>query len=69
MTVRGPPGPPGPPGRGWLDTSFAPGGSCGCNETLLRLYVQVRVRMMMMMMVVMMVMMVTIIMFRTSILN
>ena len=68
MTVRGPPGPPGPPGRGWLDTSFAPGGSCGCNETLLRLYVQVRVVMMMMVMV-MMVMMVTIIMFRTSILN
>ena len=65
MTVRGPPGPPGPPGRGWLDTSFAPGGSCGCNETLLRLYVQVRVVMMMMVMV----MMVTIIMFRTSILN
>ena len=47
MTVRGPPGPPGPPGRGWLDTSFAPGGSCGCNETLLRLYVQVRVVMVM----------------------
>ena len=68
MTVRGPPGPPGPPGRGWLDTSFAPGGSCGCNETLLRLYVQVRVVMMMMVMV-MMVMMVTIIMFRTSTLN
>ena len=68
MTVRGPPGPPGPPGRGWLDTSFAPGGSCGCNETLLRLYVQVRVVMMMMVMM-MMVMMVTIIMFRTSILN
>ena len=62
MTVRGPPGPPGPPGRGWLDTSFAPGGSCGCNETLLRLYVQVRV-------VMKMIMVVTIIMFRTSILN
>ena len=40
MTVRGPPGPPGPPGRGWLDTSFAPSGSCGCNESLLRLYVK-----------------------------
>ena len=40
MTVRGPPGPPGPPGRGWLDTSFATSSSCGCNESLLRLYVK-----------------------------
>ena len=66
MTVRGPPGPPGPPGRGWLDTSFAPGGSCGCNETLLRLYVQVTL---MMMVMIMMMMIIMIIMFRTSILN
>ena len=41
MTVRGPPGPPGPPGRGWLDTSFSSSSSsCGCNESLLRLYVK-----------------------------
>ena len=40
MTVRGPPGPPGSPGLGWLDTSFSPSGSCGCNESLLRLYVK-----------------------------
>ena len=40
MTVRGPPGPPGPPGMGWLDTSPATAGSCGCNQSLLRLYVQ-----------------------------
>ena len=40
MTVRGPPGPPGSPGLGWLDSSFSPSGSCGCNESLLRLYVK-----------------------------
>ena len=40
MTVRGPPGPTGSPGLGWLDTSFSPSGSCGCNESLLRLYVK-----------------------------
>ena len=40
MTVRGPPGPPGPPGRGWLDTALPPTTSCGCNQSLLRLYVQ-----------------------------
>ena len=40
MTVRGPPGPPGPPGRGWLDTTLPSSTSCGCNQSLLRLYVQ-----------------------------
>lgn len=45
MTVRGPPGPPGPPGKDWMDSSMTfsrggGGGSCGCNETLLRLYVK-----------------------------
>ena len=40
MTVRGPPGPPGPPGRGWLDTALPASTSCGCNQSLLRLYVE-----------------------------
>ena len=40
MTVRGPPGPPGSPGRDWLDTALPASSSCGCNQTLLRLYVE-----------------------------
>ena len=45
MTVRGPPGPPGPSGYGsgdsWLSSAGPEGGgSCGCNETLLRTYVR-----------------------------
>ena len=38
MTVRGPPGPPGPPGTGWHSSASSP--SCGCNETMLRVYVK-----------------------------
>ena len=40
MTVRGPPGPAGSPGRDWLDTALPVTSSCGCNQSLLRLYVQ-----------------------------
>ena len=42
MTVRGPPGPSGPPGQGWLDQSYSGSGpsTCGCNESLLRLFVK-----------------------------
>jgi hypothetical protein len=45
MTVRGPPGPTGPPGQGtsWLAEPNQSGqgqDSCGCNESLLRLYVK-----------------------------
>ena len=40
MTVRGPPGPPGPPGQSWLDHNSQGSTTCGCNESLLRLYVK-----------------------------
>ena len=44
MTVRGPPGPAGPPGQGWLDQATYPANhqpsTCGCNQSLLRLYVK-----------------------------
>ena len=40
MTVRGPPGPPGPAGQSWLDHNYQGSTTCGCNESLLRLYVK-----------------------------
>ena len=34
------PGPPGPPGISWLDTPSSSSSTCGCEESLLRLYVK-----------------------------
>ena len=41
MTVRGPEGPPGPPGSAEFgNPASGSGDMCGCNQTLLRMYVK-----------------------------